>query len=194
MIEIIPNWHPIFVHFTVALISVATILKLSTYVIKNEIIREQLRTVARWNLWIGAGFVVVTVLTGWVAFNSVSHDTPSHLAMTEHRNWALVTATLILFVAGWSIKHVRAGKNAHVVLVLALVVAATLVTITAWRGGELVYRYGLGVMSLPKASSHDHASGEEHGHDSEMTNSHDNADGHHDKSAHDNSDGHHDAR
>ena len=184
MIEIIPNWHPIFVHFTVALISVAALLKLGTYVVGNDAIREQLRTTARWNLWIGAVFVVVTVITGLIAFNSVAHDTPSHAAMTEHRNWALVTAALILAIAVWSVMHVRAGKNAHHVLVLTLVIAGALVSATAWKGGELVYRYGLGVMSLPKAEgdghAHEHADGEGHGDSSVMEKVHDNSDGHHD--------------
>lgn len=32
---------------------------------------------------------------------------------------------------------------------LMAVVASTLVMVTAWYGGELVYRYGLGVISSP---------------------------------------------
>jgi len=74
-----------------------------------------------------------------------------------------------------------------------------LLTSTAWLGGEAVYRYGLGVISLPKTDSHDHdhATGG-HG-DADVESSHeqeggfhDNSDGHHDKPVHDNSDGHHD--
>ena len=36
---------------------------------------------------------------------------------------------------------------------------------TAWRGGEIVYRYGIGVMSLPQTSVDD-KDGHEHSHDS----------------------------
>jgi len=32
----------------------------------------------------------------------------------------------------------------------------------AIRGNELVYKYGLGVQSLPKAENHDHAPGHDH--------------------------------
>ena len=28
---------------------------------------------------------------------------------------------------------------------------------TAWRGGEVVYRYGLGVMSMPQTDDHGHS-------------------------------------
>lgn len=216
MFEIIPNWHPVFVHFTVALLSVAALLKLGAYFIGDDDLRNQWRLVARWNLWIGSGFVVLTVLSGVIAYNSVTHDTPSHAAMTDHRNWALVTSVLFLAISGWLVMLVRAGKTRGGFFLASLLVATALLGVTAWKGGELVYRHGLGVMSLPKADTHGHADGEEHGHDQviEKThndshdNSHNDADGHHgngdeyhgdkkaddhhDKPAHDNSDGHHD--
>lgn len=201
MIEIIPNWHPVFVHFTVALLSVAALLKIGAYFVGSDSLREQWHLVARWNLWIGSVFVVLTVLSGVMAYNSVSHDTPSHAAMTDHRNWALVTSALFLVVSGWLVTLTRRGKARSGIFLATLLVATALLATTAWKGGELVYRYGLGVMSLPKADTHGHANGEEHGHGEEKESDHDNADGHHDekkvddhhdKLGHDNSDGHHD--
>lgn len=200
MIEIIPNWHPIFVHFTVALLSVAAILMLVACFFGSDALRDQLRLVARWNLWIGSGFVVLTVISGVIAYNSVSHDTPSHAAMTDHRNWALVTSALFLVIAGWLVMLTRAGKTKSGLFVAILLVATALLGATAWKGGELVYRFGLGVMSLPKADTHGHADGAEHSHGTETAPAHDNSDGHHDGDAmktddhHDNSDGHHDEK
>ena len=208
MIEIIPNWHPIFVHFTVALLSVAALLKLGTFFIGSDALRDQWRLVARWNLWIGTGFVVLTVLTGVIAYNSVSHDTPSHAAMTDHRNWALVTSILFLALAAWSVLLFRAGTVWGGLFVAALLVATAMLGTTAWKGGEVVYRYGLGVMSLPKADSHGHTDGAEHGHGPATESAHDNADGHHEETMtdhhdgeagkgddhHDNADGHHDEK
>ncbi len=169
MIEIIPNWHPLFVHFTVALLSVAVLLSVITQFMSAGKLREQWQLVAQWNLWIGAGITVMTVVAGVVAYNSVAHDTPSHEAMTEHRNWALVTAVLFIVLAVWSWRRAKAGLGMSMVLLIALLVSGGLLASTAWLGGEAVYRYGLGVMSLPKTDSHDHdhakesASGE-HGH------------------------------
>lgn len=34
--EIIPNWHPIFVHFTIALFSISTLLIIASLFIKND--------------------------------------------------------------------------------------------------------------------------------------------------------------
>lgn len=166
MFEIIPNWHPIFVHFTVALFSLAVGLFVVTPFIKSPL-KEQWLIVARWALWFGAGFTVVTGLTGWYAFNTVAHDTPSHAAMTDHRNWAIATITLFMLLAAWSIFRARQHKAFGTLFIAAMVVAGGLLGSTAWHGAESVFRYGLGVMSLPKVEgeghAHEHAVGAEHG-------------------------------
>ncbi len=178
MIEIIPNWHPVFVHFTVGLLSVAILLSVITQFMPTGKLREQWQLVAQWNLWIGAGFTVLTVLAGVAAYNSVAHDTPSHEAMTEHRNWALATAALFIVIAIWSMQRAKAGLGMSTVLLVALLVSGGLLASTAWLGGEAVYRYGIGVMSLPKTDSHDHDHGTEnvggdgHGHAESQTGDH----------------------
>ena len=157
MIEIIPNWHPVFVHFTVALLSVAVALYLLVRILPGTSVRQELAIVARWSLWIGAVLALATAAAGWLAYNSVAHDDISHAAMTEHRNWALVTATIFVILALWSWgqwwqQHPSGGVTG-VVFLLALTVGGVLLAGTAWRGAELVYRYGLGVMSLPKIAA-----------------------------------------
>jgi uncharacterized membrane protein len=162
MIDIIPNWHPIFVHFTVALLSISVVLFVAARFMANEKLRAQWEVVAQWNLWLGAIITLVTVVMGVVAYNTVAHDTPSHEAMIEHRNWALVTAVLFELLAIWSALRARAGQGINTLILVGLVVAGGLLFSTAWHGGEVVYRYGLGVMSLPKADSHAHAAGDHH--------------------------------
>ena len=165
MITILPNWHPIFVHFTVALLIVAAALHLLSHFVSHSGLRNQWAIVARWNLWIGVGFTLITVAMGWYAFYTVSHDTPSHLAMIEHRNWAMATLAAFLGIAAWEYYLHRHGKNKGWLFTGLLVLAASLLLSTAWHGGELVYRYGLGVMSLPKAegAGHAHDHGDGHG-------------------------------
>lgn len=165
MIEIIPNWHPVFVHFTVALWSLAALFHLSMPLIKSPSLHEQWVILARWNLWMGTAFGVVTAIFGWLAFNSVAHDTPSHVAMVEHRNWALSTLALFLALTGWSVWRYRRKVTATpVTFLVAMLLALALLMTTAWHGAEVVYRYGIGVMSLPKAEKHG-TSGEGHAHD-----------------------------
>lgn len=160
MINVIPNWHPIFVHFTVALLIVTAAIHLLSHFVSNTGLRNQLTIVARWNLWIGVGFTLLTVAAGWYAYYTVNHDAPSHIAMTEHRNWAMATLAMFLGIAGWEYYLSRRGKSKGWLFTGLLAIAAVFLLSTAWHGGELVYRYGLGVMSMPKPEgpghTHDH--------------------------------------
>lgn len=168
MFEVIPNWHPLFVHFTVSTLSLATVFYILAYALRNNGSYEKIKTFADWNCWLGSGFAVVTAIAGWFAYNSVAHDTPSHEAMTDHRNWALATLALFAVVAIWSFLRKRADKKVNVVFLIVVLLAFTLLGSAAWRGGEVVYRYGLGVMSLPVAEEgsdghdHEHATGSGH--------------------------------
>ncbi|MBX9696462.1 MAG: phosphotransferase [Alphaproteobacteria bacterium] len=156
--ENILNWHPIFVHFTIALFSIATMLIVSSLFIKNDF-KSKLPETGYINLWLGCLFTFVTVATGFYAYNTVAHDEPSHAAMTDHRNWAFVTASIFLVLTLWSIKLYRDNKKQNLLFIGFLVLATSLLSITGWKGTEAVYRYGLGVMSLPNTDSHQHPGG-----------------------------------
>jgi uncharacterized membrane protein len=162
LIAIIPNWHPLFVHFTVALLIIGVMAHLLTQFFAVGKLHPQLTLVARWNLLLGVGFTLLTVAAGWYAYNTVAHDAPSHSAMTEHRNWAVVTFALFLGIAGWEYYLPRRSAGSGWLFSGVLVIAAGLLLSTAWHGGELVYRYGLGVMSLPQVEGpgHTHEHGE----------------------------------
>lgn len=166
MPAIIPNWHPIFVHFTVALLSIAAILHLASHFVTNTTRAEQCALVARWNLWLGAGFTLFTVAAGGYAYYTVAHDAPSHAAMTVHRNWALATTVVFLAIVAWEFRLQREKRGKSWLFTGLLLVAAGLLVSTAWHGSELVYRYGLGVMSLPKpeGAGHEHGGGNAQGH------------------------------
>ena len=168
MITILPNWHPIFVHFSVALLSVAAAFHLASHFVSKPALATQWTIVARWNLWLGIGLTLLTVAAGWYAYYTVDHDTPSHVAMTVHRNWAMGTFALFLGIAAWEYYLHRHAQGKGWLFTGLLIVAATLLISTAWHGGELVYRYGLGVMSLPKSEgaghAHDHGDGNTQSH------------------------------
>ncbi len=143
--EIIPNWHPILVHFTVGLLSISALLHFAGLALK----KPHLLIAGRWNLWLGALITVGTVLAGWDAYNSVAHDAASHAAMTDHKNWALTTASLFILLALWSLWKHRGAKTVSPVFVGILLIAAGLLAVTGYKGGEVVYRHGTGVMRMP---------------------------------------------
>ncbi|MCK4864607.1 MAG: DUF2231 domain-containing protein [Gammaproteobacteria bacterium] len=157
MFEVLPNWHPLFVHFVVALLSMSTLFFVALKILATHKLHVSLKIMAYWNLWLGTGFAVITVIAGWFAYNSVAHDTPSHAAMTDHRNWALVTLGVYIIISLWSWKHYKSVKTVGMAFTFVMVMASALLVSTGWRGSEAVYRYGLGVMSLPKVEGEGHA-------------------------------------
>jgi len=184
MIEIIPNWHPIFVHFTVALIVTSAILYLVGNFTATLKWGQELLITARWCLWLGAFAAIATIIAGLIAYYTVAHDTASHLAMTEHRNWAIATVIVILCVALWSWRLIYKHKSTPILFIIAMIAVAGLVMVTAWHGAEVVYRYGIGVQSLPQVSgtghAHDHAKPEPKDEKTQksITHTHDNHDHH----------------
>lgn len=152
------NLHPIFVHFTVALFSISFLLYLAVYLLRfrnNTLIKfsNELEITARWCLWIAALITIFTALAGLYAFNTVRHDAGSHIAMTNHRNWAIPTASAIIFLSIWSLWDYYKNRRAKTLFLIGSLITQVLLISTAWRGGELVFRYGLGVMSLPKSDA-----------------------------------------
>lgn len=154
MIEVVPNWHPVFVHFTVALLSIATVFYLLTLSLSRNRWKDQWLAVANWNLWLGSAFAIATAIAGWNAYNSVLHDTPSHVAMTDHRNWAFATLAIFIPLGVWSLWRARKNKTTGILFLVFILAGTGVLMSTAWRGGEIVYRYGLGVMSMPKVGIH----------------------------------------
>ena len=68
--------------------------------------------------------------------------------MTNHRNWAIPTSALFFILAFWQAK-VRLQKRVNFIFVLCIACSSLLLITTANKGGELVYRHGMGVMPLP---------------------------------------------
>ena len=167
MIETIPNFHPVFVHFPIAFITAALAFNALGALFKNGPYAAQYLMTGRWMLWGAALFALFAATFGWFAFNSVAHDEVSHAAMLLHRNWALGALSALLALAAWDVWHGRVGKMPPPGFLALLVAAWLLVMSAAWHGAELVYRLGLGVMSLPKAEGpghpHEHGAGDDHG-------------------------------
>jgi uncharacterized membrane protein len=166
MPEIIPNWHPILVHFTIALLTIAALLFVAHALANRNHPVHGMETAANWNLWLGAALTVLTVAAGLQAAGSVAHDGAAHLAMQNHKLWALGTTTLFLLLGLWNAWRVRRGQALGLVFPGLMLLGLAGLTTTGLRGADLVYRHGLGVMAVPQAADggHDHESGAEHSH------------------------------
>ncbi len=163
MIEILPNWHPVFVHFTVALLFVAATLLWLGWAMREQPLGVTCLTIGHWLLWIGAGFTVATVAAGLYAYATVAHSDAGHAAMTDHRNWALPTAAVWWALALWAAWRVRNSRAVGLPFLGAVVVAAGMLAVTAYKGGELVFRHGVGVEAARGAAAAPADAGHIHG-------------------------------
>ncbi len=164
MIEIIPNWHPAFVHFPIAFATAAVSFVLLGVLFKAKPWARQCLLFGHWMLWAAAISACIAAVFGWFAYNSVDHDEAGHLAMTLHAYWALSAVVVLVVLTALDVRSRRfAGMPVDGFLSL-LAVAWVLVISTAWHGGEVVFRHGLGVMALPEIENHgrDHMHGEVH--------------------------------
>ncbi|CAG4884968.1 conserved membrane protein of unknown function [Georgfuchsia toluolica] len=171
MPEIIPNLHPLLVHFPIALLSVAAFFHVTAIGMRGKSCATHCAVVAHAALWLGALAALPAAFFGWQAFNSVNHDEAGHAAMLVHRSWALATLVLLAVLAGWDAWRNKVEAIPEGWFATAVIAAWAMVAVTAWHGGELVYRHGLGVMALPEAEaghgSHNHGvmtNGEGHPH------------------------------
>jgi uncharacterized membrane protein len=161
-----PNLHPLIVHFVIAFLITGPMLLLAS-AFSSEARRTGLQIAGDWMLALGTVAVIIAVAAGLQAYYSVAHDGPSHVAMTDHRNWAFVTCGAFLVFALWRffLRH-QAPSRIFVILLLVPVLA---LGVTGWKGGHLVYHYGIGVASLPAVTGdghdHDHGDGAPPGHD-----------------------------
>jgi len=140
---IIPNWYPILVHFTIALVVTSSVFFVLTRLLSKR--ADTFAIVAKWTLWSAAFVTVLTLFAGFAAFNSGGHDDAAHIVMKTHRLWALFAAAALFTIAIWSYRT----KGAPLLLVVGSVVIAGLVGATGYLGAELVYGHGLGVIRLP---------------------------------------------
>lgn len=153
-------FHPIFVHFTAALLFLAAALFLLGALVQRKAEKQHLLLLARWSLWIGTGMTIFTVASGLYAYNTVPHTEAAHEVMEVHRNWALSTAAAFLVLALWSYRHYRMREFYSLPFVLAALVAAGMLGMTGYLGGELVFKHGVGVQAvmsaMPKEGGHHH--------------------------------------
>jgi uncharacterized membrane protein len=120
-------------------------------------------TMANWSLWSGCLITVGTVTAGWLAYNSVAHDSASHEAMTLHRNWAIPTAITFLFAGLWTILLAKKNRRPGFLFLTYSGLAGLVLMVTSWLGAEAVFRYGLGVKSLPKVEAGEDGHNHSHG-------------------------------
>ncbi len=134
--------HPVTVHFTVAFLVTGGLAE-ATGILSG---RERLERFGGTLLVLGTACLVATVVTGFLAENSIVPPEGSTAAIARHESAGLLSLGVFLvalFWKGWDRGRVReSARPLYAVWVLA---AVALVIVTAWLGGDLVYGHGVGV-------------------------------------------------
>lgn len=144
-----PNLHPIVIHFPIALLAVAVLL---------DLIRLAKREHASLNLTVqilyglGTLGLIFAFLSGRQATETVEVAGQAFTVLASHENWAL--ATMIFFIVFFGLRfaaywyQLNTNKSISVASVVLGLIGMGLVTITADRGGELVFGHGVGVATI----------------------------------------------
>ena len=148
-----PNLHPLIVHFAIALLITGPVF-LMIAALRRDSQRDGIQAAGDWMFVLGLVSALAALGAGLQAYYSVTHDGPSHVAMTDHRNWAFMTVTLFVAFGAW--RYLTRHQTPPVLFAVLLLIPVIMLGVTGWKGGHLVYSYGLGVSSLPAATGDGH--------------------------------------
>lgn len=143
--EWIPNVHPLIIHFPIVLWIIAVLADLMSLLFKKEWLRYSTNTL----YFLGAIAALATFLSGEQAIDLVSIPMQGELTASHHSDWGHYTLyfftayAVIRFFLFW--KQLDRIKVVAVVLFILGAVGVGIVAKTADLGGELVYKYGVGV-------------------------------------------------
>lgn len=129
--------HPLIVHFPIALFITALGAEILSLIFK----KDTLHKVAYCNYFFGILGAITAVLAAWW-----DGETLKHPVFYTHKNFAYWT-TWIALGSGLILPLVkRKSKKAfRIIFFIFLILIASLISITGYYGGKLVYEYGVGV-------------------------------------------------
>jgi len=158
---IVPNWHPLFIHFPIALLVLGFLIEIITFARP----RGGFRAAGRWMLLLGAFLALPATTSGIYAFRDVA--APAQLDVDQHWHQVLATnswspghwdaisdhiwynsGAVVLFLAAVGVWLGSSDKwrcTLRLPLLAVVLVGLVLMSIGAWHGGELVYKFGTGV-------------------------------------------------
>lgn len=146
--NLLPGWHPIVVHFPLALVVVAALSMLAARLLRQEHRSATLATVGTWNLCLGAVAALVALGSGLAATIHLQTGPEAHQAISLHMKWAVFTTLALVLLAVWRGAGSAQGSRPSGIFLAVLIAATAALIMTGYRGGQNVYRYGVGVHGI----------------------------------------------
>jgi uncharacterized membrane protein len=139
------RWHPMVVHFPLALIVSAAVLLLTARLLRREEHAANAAIVGTWNLCLGAIAALVALGTGLGAILDLDVSAAARQAISTHAKWAIFTTLAFVLLAVWRGAGTEQRSRPSWIFLLVLLAATSALLVTGYRGGQNVYRFGVGV-------------------------------------------------
>ncbi len=148
-LAVMPNIHPLIVHFPIAFLSAFFILDLIASVTNNE----NWRSTASALLYFGTIGVLAAVIAGFQAAETLPHGGEVHEIMERHEHFGLTVAFLSTFLAIWRFFSKSSIKGfANIIHLFLAGLIILIMSLGADLGGQMVYGYGAGVKPMMNKS------------------------------------------
>ena len=131
--------HPMLVMFPVALFITGTIFDVIAAFTDNGTSSQ----VGFWTVTVGLIGAVLAALTGLADWTRIPRGTRARSVGLRHG--LLNAVAVVLFLISWGLRVGAEEHRAPVALVIVEIVAVAIAGASAWLGGELVGRLGIGV-------------------------------------------------
>lgn len=148
--------HPMILHFPIVLLYIAVPLEVLALVWRQD---GFLPRAAFWTLTLACVAIIATMTAGFISEQSVHWTATTSAILSRHQHFAVLTG--LCAGAAWLAHVFRRfpdgrrwglwGRGQGGLVSAAFVIAAAVfVTLTAHLGGEMVYRYGVGVVGVTR--------------------------------------------
>lgn len=144
----LPGWHPLVVHFPLALILVAAALLLAARLLRNASLAATAATVGTWNLCLGALAALFALSTGLAGVIGLDVGEAARQAISLHMRWALFSTLILVLLAVWRGAGTAQASRPSWLFIVVLLAASAALGVTGYRGGKNVYEYGVGVKKI----------------------------------------------
>lgn len=109
--NLLPGWHPMMVHFPVALTLTAGLFLIGARVVRSAALAATFATVGTWNLCLAAVAALFALATGLAGVLDLHVGAAARAAVSLHMKWAMFTSLALLLVCVWrgagSAQHCR---------------------------------------------------------------------------------------
>lgn len=140
-----PNPHPLIVHFPIALLTIAVLFELLSRFLQ----REDFSRIGWWMQLSGTIGIALAVLSGIFAQDTVTIAPLARPYFEMHQQMTFAASGLFAALLFWRIASKSRVPERYAALYLVLLACSVAVLWAgAWYGGEMVFRFGVGLRTI----------------------------------------------